>query len=518
MAGVCVLAALLLEAVAQEAPKKGPSKSEPGQGEFSRTRHALTLAGVKLEYEATAGKLPLKAEDGKVRAEIFFVAYTKLSAEGGTRPVTFAFNGGPGSSSVWLHLGAFGPRRVVLAEGGTGLAPPYRLVPNDATLLDLTDLVFIDPVMTGYSRAAQGQDAKQFYGVEEDIRSVASFIREYTTRFRRWDSPKFLAGESYGTTRAVGLAGHLQDQEGMNLNGLILLSTVLNFETLRFDDGNDLPYILFLPSYTATAWYHRKLPAELQQAELKSTLAEVERFAVEEYAPALLKGSALPAGDRHQMVRKLARYTGLSEDYVRRSDLRIESSRYCKELLLHERRTVGRYDSRFSGADFDAVNPQSEYDPSYVAVQGPFTALVNEYLRSDLKYETELPYNILTDRVQPWNYGNARNRYLNMATTLRRALTKNPSLRVFVANGLYDLATPSFATKFTFNHLGADRALAGQVTMEDYPAGHMMYIDPASREKLKKDLTQFVQTALRKSPEGIAAPSEVPTAPGSHLK
>jgi carboxypeptidase C (cathepsin A) len=477
--------------------KKAESKPAAPRETISETEHAITLDGVKLEYQATAGTLVLKGEDGKPRASIFFVAYRRLSgvADLRRRPLTFAFNGGPGSSSVWLHLGAFGPKRVRMRPDGQPLAPPYRLVDNEDTLLDVTDLVFIDPVTTGYSRAAPGQDAKKFHGVQEDVQSVGEFIRLYATKFERWDSPKFLAGESYGTTRAAGLAGYLQDHDGMNLNGILLLSAVLNFQTLRFDEGNDLPYPLFLPTYTATAWYHKQLSSELQ-ADRRKTLDEVEKFAQGEYTVGLMKGDKLPPEERAALVRKLARYTGLSEEYVDRSNLRIEISRFTKELLRKQRRTVGRYDSRFVGRDLDAVGDRPGYDPSYAAVQGAYTATINQYLRSELKVDKDIPYEILTGRVQPWDYGGAKNRYLNVGPTLRQALTKNPDLRVFVANGSYDLATPYFATEYTFDHLGLAPGLAGHVTLAYYDAGHMMYIDRAAHHKLKRDAAAFFAKAL----------------------
>jgi carboxypeptidase C (cathepsin A) len=483
----------------QDTGPKPPPKAEPKADSFqehlSETQHAITLDGTKFDYKATAGNLVLKDEAGKATASMFFIAYTKPGADLRKRPVTFTFNGGPGSSSVWLHLGAFGPLRVPVGDVGESVAPPYRLVENESSLLDLTDLVFIDPVTTGYSRPAPGQDPKQFHGVQEDIQSVGEFIRLYVTRYQRWPSPKFLAGESYGTTRAAGLVGYLQDRYGMDFNGVVLVSSVLIFETIRFDDGNDLPYILYLPSYTATAWFHKKLSAELQ-ADLHRTLAEVEQFALGDYTLALMKGSKLSPEARKEVAQKLARYTGLSGDYVARSNLRMDSMRFMKELLRGEHRTVGRYDSRFTGTDLDAVGEQSEYDPSFAAVQGPYTATLNSYVRTELKYERDFPYEILTGRVQPWNFGNARNRYLNVSGSLRQAMAKNRDLRVFVANGYYDLATPYLATDYTFNHLGLDSSHADRVMMGYYEAGHMMYIHKPSLQKLKKDLAGFIRSAL----------------------
>jgi carboxypeptidase C (cathepsin A) len=456
--------------------------------------------GAKLDYIATAGTLLQKDEKGKVLASIFFVAYKKVGVTDlAHRPVTFAYNGGPGSSAVWLHLGAFGPRRVALGDDGQAPPPPYHLVDNQATLLDVTDLVFIDPVSTGYSRPAPGQDPKQFHGVQEDIRSVGDFIQLYLTRFQRWGSPKFLAGESYGTTRSAGLAGYLQERHGIYLNGIVLVSAVLNFATLSPDEGNDLPYPLFLPSYAATAWYHKKLPVELQSAGLRKLLDEVEHFAQTEYTLALVKGDKATNGQRQDVASRVARYTGLPEKLVLESNLRVSPGRFRAELLRAERRSVGRYDSRYEGIETDAASGRPDYDPSYTAVQGAFTGALNQYLRSELNFESEVPYEILTGRVQPWSVGEFKGRYINVGGTLRQALTRNPSLRVFVANGYYDLATPYFATTYTFDHLGLDRSLAGHVTMGFYEAGHMMYVRQESRRQLKQDLESFYQSTLREA-------------------
>jgi carboxypeptidase C (cathepsin A) len=491
-----VLAAGLAALAADESKrttKETPDKSrEAGKDSLTCTQHSITIDGKKIDYEATAGTLVVQEDDAKHKANMFFVAYTKNKVEDtARRPLTFAFNGGPGSSSVWLHMGLLGPKRVDLGDGAS-TAPPYRLALNDSSLLDLTDLVFFDPVTTGYSRAEPADEAKQYHGVTQDIHAVAEFIRLYVTKFGRWESPKYLAGESYGTTRAAGLAEYLQEHVGMNLNGILLISSVLQFQTVRFDEGNDLPYILFLPTYTATAWYHTKLPEDLL-ANRTRALEEAEKFALGDYTLALMKGSTLTAEERRDVARRLARFTGLSEDYVRRANLRIDIQRFLKELLRNAHKTVGRYDSRYVGRDSDDAGEHSSYDPSYAAVQGPYTALVQQYLAKDLEYVRESPYRILTSRVQPWDYGQARNRYLNVAPSLRAAMTRNPSLRVFVANGYYDLATPYFATRYTFNHLDHTGDLRQRVRMGFYDAGHMMYIDKKSLHKLRKDLAAFLQ-------------------------
>jgi carboxypeptidase C (cathepsin A) len=467
--------------------------------------HTVTINGEQIAYTVTAGTIVLKEEREKEgdaagtwegeqpRAEIFFVAYTRDDvADASRRPITFSFNGGPGSSSVWLHLGVLGPRRVELDDDGNMPPPPYRLIPNESSLLDVSDLVFIDPVSTGYSRVVPGQKAKDFHSFQKDIESVGDFVRLYTSRYRRWESPKFLAGESYGTTRAGGLAGYLQDRHGMFLNGLMLISSVLDFQTVHFEIGNDLPYILFLPTFAATAWYHKRLSEDLQR-DLRSTLAEVEAFALGEYATALLKGAAIPEEERRRIVDQLARYTGLRPEYIEAANLRIEIHRFVKELLRDSRRTVGRLDSRFTGIERDAAGEHHQYDPSYSNIQGPYTATLNHYLRADLGFESDLPYEILTGRVQPWSFSDHENRYVNVAETLRHAMTINPFLKVYVASGFYDLATPYFATQHTVSHLELDPSLRGNITQGFFEAGHMMYIHRPSLGRLKADLAAFVR-------------------------
>jgi carboxypeptidase C (cathepsin A) len=478
-----------------EKPKE-EKKPVPPEEKTIPTKHSARIGGQEINYTATAGTLLLKKEDGTPQASVFYIAYTRDDvSDMSQRPITFAFNGGPGSSSVWLHLGAFGPRRVQMGDVGGLLPPPYKLVDNENSLLDVTDLVFIDPVTTGYSRAVPGEDDKKFHGIREDIESVGEFIRLYTTRNKRWASPKFLAGESYGTTRAAGLSGYLQQRDGMYLNGIVLISSVLNFETLTFDKGNDLPYILFLPTYTATAWYHKKLAADLQ-ADLQKALAESEQFAANEYTLALTAGDRLSPAERAKTAQKLARLTGLSQTFIEHADLRISIARFTKELLRDQRRTVGRLDSRFEGIDDDAAGERPEYDPSNAAITGPYTAMFNNYVRSELGYENDLPYEVLTGRVRPWSFEPYENKYVNVAETLRSAMTQNPHLRVFVAKGYYDLATPFFAADYVFNHLGLDPTLREHVSGDYFPAGHMMYVNPPSLGKLKQDIAKFIQTSL----------------------
>jgi carboxypeptidase C (cathepsin A) len=474
------------------------SLEEVPQEKTSQTQHTVMVHGQEIVYTATAGTIILKDEDGKAKASMFYVAYARDQgeAEGSVRPITFSFNGGPGSSSVWLHLGLLGPRRVLMDDDGNPPPPPYRLVDNAYSLLDVTDLVFIDPVTTGYSRAVSEEEEKKFHDFDKDIESVGEFIRLYTTRHHRWSSPKFLIGESYGTTRAAGLAGHLQERQGMYLNGIMLISTILNFQSGYFHVGNDLPHILFLPTYSATAWYHRQLDPELQE-DLDRTLAEVEEFALSDYALALMRGSALPPQERIRVVAKLARYTGLSEAYIEQADLRIEIHRFAKQLLRSQHRSVGRLDSRFTGIDRDSAGEKFDFDPSYAAIQGPYTACLNDYVRGELGFEIDITYEILTDRVRPWSYGEFENRYVNTAETLRKAMSQNPHLKVFVANGYFDLATPYFATRYTFDHLGLDPSLQDNVIMAHYRAGHMMYIHRPSLKMLKEDLSRFIELSVQ---------------------
>lgn len=450
---------------AEEAKKEKESEKEKAEcddkEEFSETKHQIIINGQPVAYRAVAGTLILKDEKCKPKASMFYISYTKDGVDNlRDRPVTFCFNGGPGSSSVWLHLGILGPKRVSLAENGDAI-PPFRLVDNEFSILDVTDLVFIDPISTGFSRAIPPDDAKQFHGVEEDIKSVAEFIRLYMSRNLRWESPKFIIGESYGTTRAAGLAGYLHDENFIYVNGLVLISTVLNFQSLDFTAGNDLSYSLFLPSYTATAWYHKKLSPELQ-ANFEDTMRAAREFVINDYSLALFKGNLLSPTERTRIINQLARFTGLSPEYIDRSNLRIDMFRFAKELLRNQRRTIGRFDSRFKGIDADAVGEHFEYDPSADAIFGAFTATMNQYLKAELKWPKDAHYKILTN-VQPWDYG-ITNKYLNVAETLRGVMTKNPYLRVFVGNGYYDLATPFFATEYTFNHLGLDASLMNHVT------------------------------------------------------
>jgi carboxypeptidase C (cathepsin A) len=475
--------------------KKAEAAKTPTTDHISTTSHSITINGQTIAYTARAGTMIMKDDDATPRASIFFVSYTRDGADPAKRPVTYTFNGGPGSSSVWLHMGAFGPKRVAYADDeGHAARPPYHTVDNDLSLLDVTDLVFIDPVTTGYSRAIPFKDASKFHSVESDVRSVGEFIRLWTTRYSRWSSPKFLAGESYGTTRAAGLSGYLHG-EGIYINGIALISSILNFGTARFDSGNDLPYIVFLPTYSAIAWYHKRLPSDLQSMTIEQLTSAAEQFALGDYTAALVKGDTISDADRKSVAQRVARFTGLTADYVERANLRVRIDRFDKELLRDQRRSVGRLDGRFTGIDKDAAGETPEFDPSYSAIMGEYTAVLNDYLRRDLKFETDLPYEILTGKVSPWSYDRAQNRYVDVGETLRGAMAQNPYLKVFVGNGYYDLATPFAATRYTFNRMQLDPEIRKNVTMDYFEAGHMMYIDRRQHARLVHDIREFIRGA-----------------------
>lgn len=480
------------------APERFPAP--PAVEKLQKTQHTIQINGHSIAYTATAGTLVLKKDDGKPTASMFFVAYTRDDMpDQSRRPITFAFNGGPGSASIWLHMGALGPKRVVLGPKGEQLPPPYRLTDNENSLIEFSDVVFIDPVTTGYSRNAPGEDAKQFHGLEGDLNSMANFIELFTTKFDRWNSPKFLAGESYGTTRAAGLAKVLLDK-GIYLNGITFISSVLNFETISFNPGNELPYVLYLPTYTATAWYYKKLPPELQQQTLGKAVQAARDFASNEYTLALMKGNDLAGTERLKVAERTAQLTGLSKQYVQDSNLRISPTPFRKELLRSEGRTIGRYDSRLEGTDADSAGDRPEYDPSYASVLGAFTATFNDYVRQDLKWETDLTYEALTNKVMPWSYEHQQNQYVNTGEMLREAMDQTPSLHVLVMASYYDLATPFFSAEYTFHHLALSPSLQENIKFAYCDAGHMLYTYKPCLDTLKKSMQEFYRSALQPTP------------------
>lgn len=414
-----------------------------------------------------------------------------------TRPITFVFNGGPGAAAVWLHLGTAGPKRVQLQPDGNTLPPPSRLVDNPQTWLHDTDLVFVDPVGTGFSRPAEGEDGAQFYGVKEDIRWVADFIRLYTTKYQRWSSPKFLAGESYGTTRVTGLSDYLLERYGIALNGIVLISMVLDFQTLQPGDTNDLPYPLFLPTYTAAAWYHQQLPAELQENPLPEVLQRAEQWALNSYLPALIRGDTLPDDDRDRILAELAELTGLDPDILTRHNLRPSSTVFRHRLLEAQRKILGRFDARITGFDADPARHRLKHDPSYDRYLALYASTFNDYVRRTLKFKTNLTYEVISSKVWPWKFSERTDMgYLAVQDNLKSAIVRNPSLKVLVASGYFDLATPYFATIYTLDHLNLPEPLRANVTRTFYAGGHMMYHNHTSLEKLNRDVRNFITDAV----------------------
>jgi len=493
---ICLLCSAL-QIQAQKNPDEINIKDEPIPAGITAvvTRHTVTLKDLtKISYTAHTGYLNLKNDTGKSIAKVFFTYYKKSQADVAKRPVCFAFNGGPGSSSVWLHIGALGPKSVLLKEDGTTTGPPYKLVNNENTWLDKTDLVFIDPVSTGYSRPNAGESPRQFHGYVEDIQSMAAFIRSFLSSYERWGSPKFLAGESYGTTRAAGLAKYLTDNYRLFLNGIFLISPVLNFGTKDYAIGNDLPRALYIPSYTAAAWYHKKLAPALQ-ADLGKALKESEAFATGEYASALLKGDALSKEEKNKLAEKISYYTGLDKEYILRANLRVSENRFYKELRRKDGLGIGRLDARFTGRNFDDAGEYVDYDPSFINIDGPFTSAINDYFAKDLNFKEQEPYNIFGN-VRPWNYNNVQNQYLNVAEHLRDAMTKNTHLKVYVGSGYYDFATPYFTASYDISHMFLSEELRPNIKQYFYESGHMYYIHKPSMQQFKKDVDAFFEWSI----------------------
>ena len=480
------LAKALEAQIKASAPPAPPVNHELwGEGEGQ-----ITVGGASLAYKVKVEGLVLRHEDeGHAQLRVGVTTYLRPGADPGARPITFCFNGGPGSSSVWLHLGAFGPRRVLLSPE-LSPRPPFVLADNVYTLFEESDLVFVDPPSTGWSRAQAGQDAKTWHGVTADVEAMSELIRLVLTREGRWASPIFLAGESYGTTRVAGIALRLHERFGVSLSGLVLISCAIDIGTLEFHPGNDLPYVVILPTLAATSWYHLG-----REGDLHELLAEVEEFALEDYGPALMKGARLPADERRVIAERLSLFLGLSREYIERCDLRVSLERFIKELLRDRRRTVGRLDGRFVGADRDGGGETSEYDPSFSSILGPFTAALHQHMRG-LGVRRDEEYRILSDKVNPWRWDGAENRALNMSEPLRKVMVEQPHLQVFAASGLFDLATPYMATDYTFDHLALDGSVQGRIQHERYPAGHMMYVHEPCLVQLKAHLSEFYARCL----------------------
>ncbi len=490
---------------AKAEPKPEPGKEGVSEEHYDMTEvppavshHQITVDGKLLRYTATTGRLPIKRGDGKIEAEMFFVAYTLDGQEAAKRPLTFCFNGGPGSATVWLHMGAVGPKQVVLEANGFMPPPPYTIADNPNTLLDRSDLVFVDAISTGFSRAANAEAIKKFLGVKGDIEAFGEFVRMYVTRYERWPSPLFILGESYGTTRAAGIAGFLANR-GISFNGITLLSTAMDFGTLEWTKNNDIPYFLLVPTFSMIAAYHKRLPPDLMQ-DLAKTRQEVERWSMTDYAPALLKGDGLAPDERQKIIDAYARYTGLDKKLIDNANLRINVEQFTHNLLLDQKLRVGRLDGRFTGVDPEGLLDQRFYDPTSAAILPPYTAVFNNYVRTELGYKVDLPYKVFAwdePAFQKWDWGEADKGFPNTAPGLRAALVENPYLRVLVMEGHYDLATPYFAANYSIDHLNLGPDYRKNVSFTTYEAGHMVYIDSASHAKMKNDLVEFMGKSLR---------------------
>lgn len=476
---------------------------EPPKEESSVTDHTLKIGGQSIPYKATAQTILLKDDKGEPTALLYSTSYTRSDVKDpGQRPIAFLYNGGPGSSSVWLHMGSVGPRRVVTVNAGVTPPAPYKLVDNPECLLDKTDLVFVDPVGTGFSHAVGKAQDKDFWGVDQDVKSLAQFITTYVTRNNRWNSPKFLIGESYGTFRSAALANYLQDRDNLYLNGIVLVSSVLDLGTISFNPGQDFPYIYYLPSYAATAWYHKMLKD--RSDNLNTLLDETRKFAQTEYADALMKGGNLGAAEKAEVAKKISRFTGLTEEYLIKANLRVNLPQFMKELQRSRGLTTGRLDARFSGPSYDMLGEFAEYDPQETAISGAFVAVFNNYVREDLKFGQDKTYKVAANfdgNQWDWKHRSGDNFGFpgapNVEGDLIAAMIANPRLQVEVENGIYDLATPFLATEYTMDHLGLSENLRKNIHLQYYEAGHMMYVRDEDLAKLKKNLAAFIESASK---------------------
>ena len=501
------LSAIVLATVLVAGPlaAQRPARPEPTdtariaipKEDSSATDHVIRVGGQPVPYRATAATMLLKSDEGDTVGSLYYTAYTRTDTRDQShRPITFIYNGGPGSASVWLHMGAFGPRKVVTTDVSPTPPAPYQMVDNANSLIDVTDMIFIDPIGTGFSRVVGKGKGKDFWGVDEDAKSIEQFITRYVSRNGRWNSPKYLLGESYGTTRSAVLVNRLQSRDGMDFNGVVLISSVLDFETLEFADGHDISYELYLPSYAATAAYHKVIPAP---AAMSVFLQQVRQFAMGPYADALNRGLSLPADQKAAIAKQIASYTGLAEDYILKANLRISLGQFMEELQRTRGVIVGRLDSRFTGPGLNLLSEQAEYDPQSNAITGAYTAVWNSYVRDELKYGHDLHY-VTGGGAQGWNWNRGRGGWTTatyVGRDLASALVANPNLKIEVENGYYDLATPFFATEYTMDHLPMQAPVRSRITLKYYDAGHMMYVLDPALAALKTSIAQFIQGTHR---------------------
>ena len=509
LAAIVLAAAVPAAAVAQRTPANraaraaasdtgkiptAASSPAPVQPESVVTHHSITIGGQRIDYDARVGNIILRDTADNPIGSLFYISYTKQGVKDAThRPITFAYNGGPGSSSIWVHMGAFGPRRVSIPDTAHAPPPPYDLVDNQYTILDKTDLVFIDPIGTGFSKPIGKGKGKDFWGVDQDARSLAQFVSRYLSQNERWNSPRYLLGESYGTTRSAALVNYLQGRDNMDFNGVILMSAVLDFQTITFDPGNDEPYIMYLPSYAAVASYFHALPEEPK--ELRPFLKEVEHFATTDYAAALLAGSNLTPAARDSILERLHRYTGLSKEYLDKADLRVDAGEFEKELLREHGQVVGRLDARFTGPTGDLLAQRAPYDPQSADISSAYASVFNHYLHTELNFGKDKQYTV-SGNVRPWDWTHGQSRgwpgHTNVAVDLAEALQYNTRLQVLLNSGIYDLATPYFAAEWTMDHLGLPPELRAHIHEAEYDAGHMMYVHGPSLAKLKQNIASFI--------------------------
>ncbi|MGD8277344.1 MAG: hypothetical protein PVH00_04930 [Gemmatimonadota bacterium] len=489
---------VILPALALPAPTAAQDAANDAAGAADRweSSHSIVMAGETVEYHAVVGSITLTNDDGEPSGDLFYTAYLRTNAPAGPRPIIFAYNGGPGSASFWLHMGIMGPRRVVVSGTGPQGPPPYPLVDNEYTLLDIADIVMIDPIGTGFSHPLGDTPGSAFWGIDEDAASLTQFIRRFLSEYQRWNSPRYLLGESYGTTRSAVLAGHLQ-RANIDLNGIVLVSSVLQFNTIQFAPGDDIPYITNLPSYAVVAAYLDALPGGAP-ADLDTFRKDVEHWATTEYATALIAGGTLDPATRTRVIEQMHRYTGLSPDFIDKADLRVSAPEFEAELLRDRGLQVGRLDARFTGPVGDLLQTRPSHDPQSSAISSAYTSAFNTYLRDELGYDGDREY-VPSGATRNWNWGRAQEGDFgrgggtpNVGPDLANAIRRNPKLEVLLVNGIYDLATPYFAAVWTMDHLGLPPDLRDNIQRADFPAGHMMYVEQSVLPHWKQTLDAFI--------------------------